>query len=105
MSRIEPIDAATLKSWLDKGDVTLIDVREPGEHAQAHIAGSILIPVGTCATADIPHDPAKKLVFYCKAGKRGGMACQICASSMPEGVVYNLSGGIDEWIAEGYEVQ
>jgi len=105
MSHIEPVDCATLKSWLDNDEAILIDVREVDEYNAAHIKGSILIPVGTCSPSSVPHNPNKKIVFHCKAGIRGGKACEVCAGAQPEKVVYNLEGGLDRWIAEGYPVE
>ncbi|MCB1682665.1 MAG: rhodanese-like domain-containing protein [Rhodospirillales bacterium] len=105
MSKIEAVDCKTLKSWLDHGEAVLIDVREVEEYNAAHIKGSILIPVGTCSASSVPHHPDKKIVFHCKAGVRGGKACEVCAKDMPEKTVYNLTGGIDAWIAQGYPVE
>lgn len=99
------IDCATLKDWLDKDEAILIDVREPSEYAQGHIAGSTLIPLGTCNADSIPHDTDKKLVFQCKAGVRGGKACNACAQIAPEKTVYNLAGGVDAWVACGYPLE
>lgn len=105
MSKVQPIDCATLKAWLDAGEAILIDVREKNEYDAAHIKGSVLIPVGSCNANTIPHDPLKKIVFHCKAGIRGGLACETCSTAMPETIVYNLVGGLDQWIAEGYPVE
>lgn len=105
MSNIKPVDCATLKEWLDHDEAIVIDVREVDEYNAAHIKDAILIPVGTCSASSVPHNPDKKIVFHCKAGIRGGKACEICAISMPEKTVYNLEGGLDAWIAEGYPVQ
>jgi rhodanese-related sulfurtransferase len=102
MSKVKAVDCTTLKEWLDKKEAILIDVREKAEYDQAHIRGSILIPVGTCSAEAVPHDQGKKIVFHCKAGKRGEMACTVCAQAMPERIVYNLTGGIDAWISQGY---
>ncbi|MCB9982602.1 MAG: rhodanese-like domain-containing protein [Rhodospirillales bacterium] len=105
MSKVKHVDCATLKQWIDNDEAIIIDVREVSEYEEAHIKGAILIPVGTCSPAAVPHNPDKKIVFHCKAGIRGGKACEVCAKAMPEGVVYNLEGGLDRWISEGYPVQ
>ncbi|MBL1148315.1 MAG: rhodanese-like domain-containing protein [Pseudomonadota bacterium] len=105
MSKIEMVDCKTLKEWLDKDEAVVIDVREIAEYDAAHIKDAILIPVGTCSTDTVPHTPGKKIVFHCKAGLRGSKACEICAKGLPETTVYNLQGGLDAWIAQGYPVQ
>ncbi|MCB1591481.1 MAG: rhodanese-like domain-containing protein [Alphaproteobacteria bacterium] len=105
MSTIKLVDCKTLKKWLDNHEAIVIDVREVEEYNEAHIKGSILIPVGTCSPASVPHNPNKRIVFHCKAGVRGGKACEACAGDQPEKTVYNLEGGLDAWIAEGYPVE
>ena len=105
MSKVESIDCQTLKEWIDNDEAIIIDVREIEEYNEAHIKGAILIPVGTCSASSVPHNPNKKIVFHCKAGIRGGKACEVCAQAMPERTVYNLEGGLDEWISQGYPVE
>lgn len=105
MGTVQSIDCKTLKEWLDNDEAIVIDVREIAEYEAAHIKGAILIPVGTCSASSVPHNPNKKIVFHCKAGIRGGKACEVCAGSMPERVIYNLKGGLDSWIAGGYPVE
>lgn len=96
------IDCGTVNSWLEDEEAILIDVREPHEYAQAHINGSIHIPLGECSAERIPHDPSKKLVFHCKSGMRSDNACKGCIETMPETTIYNLEGGIDKWIELGF---
>lgn len=105
MSNIQEIDCATLKKWIDNDEAIVIDVREVSEYEQAHIKGSTLIPVGTCSAQTLPTGSHKKIVFHCKAGIRGGKACEVCANVMPDTIVYNLKGGLDKWISEGYPVE
>jgi rhodanese-related sulfurtransferase len=37
MAEIKTLDPKTLKFWLDKNEVILVDVREPLEYKEAHI--------------------------------------------------------------------
>ena len=37
-------DAATVRRWLDAGEILLVDVRETAEHEQEHIPGAVLCP-------------------------------------------------------------
>ncbi|MCB9963482.1 MAG: rhodanese-like domain-containing protein [Rhodospirillales bacterium] len=104
MTRFEIIDAPTLKSWLDRKEAILIDVRELPEYKEAHIPGSILIPVKNCFPDSLPQNPDKKIVFHCKSGMRSGSACDLCARQLEGRQFYNLDGGIAAWIKAGYEV-
>ena len=47
----------------------------------------------------------KKLVIHCKAGKRGGMACEKLLAEDHNLEVYNLEGGISAWTQAGYAVK
>lgn len=102
---LKTIDANTLKAWLDKGEALLVDVREPAEHKAEHIPGAAPIPLGTICCGSLPDAGGKKLVIHCKAGKRGGMACEKLLAENPDMEIYNLEGGLDAWAQAGHEVK
>ncbi len=105
MSSPTPISAQQLKSWLDAGEVTLVDVREPAEFAAGHIPGAISQPLSGIRSAVLPPLHGKKLVMQCKLGRRGESACGIILSENPSLTVFNLEGGIDSWVAAGYGLE
>lgn len=105
MNEVKPVDPKTLKQWLDAREAVLIDVREVEEYNEACIPGSILVPVNNCGPEILPQNPDKKIVFHCKSGVRSNKACETCARAMTDKVIYNLEGGIEAWIAEGFEVK
>jgi adenylyltransferase/sulfurtransferase len=82
-----------------RDDVFLLDVREPHEHAIAHIAGATLVPLRTVPqrVAELPRD--RTIVVYCHHGMRSRMAGEFLADQGFERVV-NLEGGIDAWSLE-----
>lgn len=99
-SASERVTANELKAMLDsKEGVVLIDVRTPAEHSEAHIPGSVLMPLDTL-------DGAKKLpeggrvVIYCRGGVRSLKAMEILKAKGYTGLV-DLEGGITAWIAAG----
>ena len=98
-------DAATLKRWLDRQAVTLVDVREPVERAGEHIPGSILVPWSNFEAGQVP-DEGKQVVVYCQKGPRSAKAArQLLAGGWdPENVAF-LRGGLEAWKAGGYETQ
>lgn len=98
------IDATTLKQWMDKGEVMLVDVREPAEHASENIPGATLVPLGTVCKSKVPETHGKKLVIHCRSGKRGGTACEKLLAEDPNLEVYNLEGGIMAWEQAGNKV-
>jgi rhodanese-related sulfurtransferase len=83
---------------LDAGEVTVLDVRTPGEYAQlGHIPNAWLIPVDLAASAPavLPGDQ-KPVLVYCEHGVRSVAASQLLAAA---GVaeVLNLAGGLAGW--------
>src|SRR6185369_2456049 len=102
---VKNIDSSTLRKWLEQGDVIVVDVREPAEHATGVIPGAYLLPLGQVSSTKIPDPKGKKLVMQCRSGARSMTAGEILLSQNPALEVYNLAGGILEWAASGNEVR
>lgn len=105
MPTVKSIDAKTAKEWLDKQEAVIIDVREPGEYAESHIAGATLIPLGVITKEKLPELEQKKLIIHCKLGRRGVAACEKLLQSDPNLDIYNLEGGIQSWMQAGLKVE
>ena len=79
-------------------DAEILDVRSPGEYAEAHIPGARLInimsPDFVPSIRELPKDKAYYL--YCRSGSRSASACGFMASQ-GFGELYNLDGGILDW--------
>lgn len=101
---INTIDQNTLKSWIEKGEAVLLDVREPAEHAAENIPAAILLPLSSVSKNALPEIAGKKLVVHCKSGKRAGAACEKLLAEDPDLEIYNLEGGISAWSAAGNQV-
>jgi adenylyltransferase/sulfurtransferase len=88
-----------LKAHLDKGDVWLLDVREPREFEIARIPGSTLIPLGELPKrlSEVPTD--KDVIVHCKSGVRSAKAVNLLREHGYTRVK-NLKGGILDWIAK-----
>lgn len=89
---------------IEKEDVGIIDVREPAEHMSSHIEGSELFPLSKLKGEDIKHNK-NTYIIYCQKGGRGKSACEKLLAHNPDLDIYNISGGINEWINEGYSVR
>ena len=78
----------------------ILDVREPGEYAEGHIAGSTLIPLGQLAqrTAKLPHD--RPIVVVCRSGNRSGVGQTVLERAGFENVL-NMRGGMIGWARSG----
>lgn len=102
---VEAIDPKTLKTWLDKDEAFVIDVREPHEYHLSHILGATLIPLATLSKeAFSSKHPDKKLVIHCQHGKRGAHACERLLTLDPDLAIYHLEGGLAAWVNTGYPV-
>lgn len=100
--KLRTISAASLKALLDQKAVHLIDVREPGEFAAAHIPGAQLLPLSRFNPAALPKD--RPLVLYCASAMRSATAGKrLLAAGATEDVTH-LAGGIQGWMAAGLAV-
>ncbi|MBE5316032.1 MAG: sulfurtransferase [Xanthomonadales bacterium] len=97
------------------GSYVLIDVREPGEFATAHIAGAIPIPRGVlefqveanpaiaCVTEPALAVREQPIVLYCRTGGRSALAAE-SLQRLGFTRVRSLAGGITAWTAAGMPV-
>src|SRR6266542_908196 len=86
-----------------RAEAQVVDVREPQERAEAHIAGTTHIPLGDLTAAAESLDRDREIVFYCRTGARSGMATQAFRASGYE--AYNMRGGIELWAERGLPVE
>ncbi len=87
----------------ERGEIELIDVREPEEWEAGRIAGSHHIQLTELsAQADaLPRD--RPIVFVCRSGSRSAMATQAFAGAGFD--AHNMSGGLLEWRAGGLPLE
>lgn len=97
------------KGMIDRQEVFILDVRTKEEYAAGHINGSTLLAVQDIPKQElveklkeIPKD--KKILVYCRTGSRSAQASRILAEN-GFARVYNMQGGITEWMNAGYEVE
>jgi rhodanese-related sulfurtransferase len=97
MIQISPRQAEEL---MQRGDLDVIDVREPHEWLTGHIAGARLVPLGSLRTSPqsaLKHDG---VIFVCAAGMRSQTAARV-AEAHGLTKVYNLVGGTRGWTQAG----
>jgi rhodanese-related sulfurtransferase len=99
MYGIREIDANQLEA-LKTSDIRLIDVRTEAEYAQAKIEGSTHIPLHMLPFKAAELQGAQPVVFYCRSGARSAQACAWLMSQGKQDV-YNLAGGIINWVRAG----
>jgi adenylyltransferase/sulfurtransferase len=77
-------------------NLIVVDVREPHEHAIAHLEGARLIPLGELPTRLGELDGHAEIVTLCHHGMRSMKALEILKGA-GFGKVRSLQGGIDAW--------
>ncbi len=95
---IEIIDSSRLLDLLEDKEEQplLIDVRQPSEYEKGHIPGAVLIPLGQLEFGHPSLDRNKKIVTYCRSGKRSFIAAKmLCQEGFPR--VMSLNEGILGW--------
>jgi rhodanese-related sulfurtransferase len=82
---------------INREKAVIVDVSEPGEYAQAHIAGSRNIPLGRLdAARELPTNKTLPVILVCASGNRAARAARaLQAKGYAKAVV--LSGGLAEW--------
>ncbi len=90
---ITPAEVKTLIETKSTDEYCLLDVRQPMEHQQSRLPGSVFIPLGELHVRVGELDPDKTLIVYCRSGNRSASA-----TSMLMGAgfsdVHNMEGGI-----------
>jgi DMSO/TMAO reductase YedYZ molybdopterin-dependent catalytic subunit/glyoxylase-like metal-dependent hydrolase (beta-lactamase superfamily II) len=101
LRRVPQVSARTARSLLDAG-AALVDVREPDEWREGHVAGAILLPMGEVQArrGELPADP--RIIVMCRSGGRSAaVAATLCAQGFD---AVNLTGGLCAWQAAGFPV-
>lgn len=93
--------ATEVYQTMSRGEqIFVLDVREPSEYREAHVAGSTLVPLGQLAHRinELPKD--LPIVAICRSGNRSGVAVSMLQRA---GFTQarNMSGGIIAWARSG----
>ena len=91
------ISAPNLNTALAESAPVLVDVREPAEYAEGHLASAINLPVRQLL-ANLDKLPAQDqpIVIYCASGHRGALG-MVALQLLGYTNVKNLGGGIAAW--------
>lgn len=81
----------------------VLDVRQPDEYTQGHVADSLLIPLDQLAhrTADLPRD--RPIAVICRSGNRSAVATSILRRAGFD--AHNVAGGMLRWEREGLPME
>jgi rhodanese-related sulfurtransferase len=84
-------------------DYIILDVRTPEEFNQGHLEGVVHIPVDELEGRLDELSKDKPIIAYCKSGGRSSKAAGLLIENGFT-QVYNMSGGITEWMGKNYPV-
>ena len=105
-----PVDATPqitvheLKQRLDRGEIDLLDVRQPDEWHRGHVGGAHWITGAELPdrTDEVPDQ--RPVAVTCGSGYRSSVAASLLASRGLTDVV-NVTGGMSAWNNAGYPVE
>ncbi|ODS32519.1 MAG: rhodanese-related sulfurtransferase [Candidatus Scalindua rubra] len=84
-------------------EIFILDVRTDVEYAQSHLRDAVLIPLMKLSERMHELKEEQNILVYCYDGNRSKTACEYLTSKGFKHI-FNMLGGIDSWIKEGYEV-
>lgn len=105
-------DISAVAQMIRSESPIVVDVREPEEFAQGHLAGAINVPRGVLEFKVDPMNPAgnptlfdksAKMVVYCKSGARSALAAQ-SLRTLGYQEVTSMAGGFEAWKVAGLDV-
>jgi molybdopterin/thiamine biosynthesis adenylyltransferase/rhodanese-related sulfurtransferase len=102
IEEIEPFEAA---EEIERGDVVLVDTREPHEFQEARLEGGQLVPPGILLDEieSVAPDKAARTILYCRSGNRSAKAAEQLQALGYENVA-SMAGGILAWQEQGLPV-
>lgn len=100
MKTIKPEAAAAL---LREG-ATLIDVREPDEHARERIPGAHNMPLSQMEEAELAVQQGRPVLFHCRSGARTAGSAERLSAKAGLCEAFVVEGGLDAWKRAGLPV-
>ncbi len=103
--QVKFLEPSEVLAKLNDGTAYIVDVREPNEYAEAHIAGVTQMPLSQFDPSAVATPENNTLIFQCRSGQRCGMAADRLIAAGYEGEIYRMAGGLLAWIDAGLPVE
>ena len=97
------VDADEVRAAHERGEIQLIDIREPYEHEAGRIAGARHIELERLASKADTIERDTPVVFYCRLGARSGMAANAFRRAGWD--AHSMDGGLEEWAGRGLPLE
>ncbi len=103
LESVAQMSTAELAARISTDDVTIVDVRSDDEWDHGHLPGALHIPLGSLGlrVAELPRQ--RPIVVQCQSGDRSAIAASVLLD-LGWRDVFNLRGGLSEWMREGRTV-
>jgi rhodanese-related sulfurtransferase len=91
------------RSLVGNSSVTVLDIREPDEHATGVAKGMKLIPMSTLESRlnELPRSPNSRVLLICNTQNRSSAVAKELRSRGFTNVEY-VRGGMSEWAKRGW---
>ncbi len=88
----------------ESAQLTVVDVRTPGEYAAGHLPGALNVPLDRLDSAlpALRRMPDGQLLVVCASGARSENACRVLAEHGIQAMT--LTGGTQGWAQRGHEL-
>ncbi|MBV6626927.1 MAG: rhodanese-like domain-containing protein [Rivularia sp. (in: Bacteria)] len=103
-NKLQEVDAAKLKQWMEEDKALLIDVREKNEFATEHIPGAKLMPLSHFHPERISNEARRKVVLQCQSGNCSAKVTDKMFLAGLRDITY-LKGGLAAWKSAGYPTE
>ncbi len=86
---------------ISRGEVEVIDVRDPGEWSGGHLPGARLVPLDQLRADPKSTLARDNVIFVCAAGVRSQTAARVAEQNGLQHV-YSINGGTRSWVKAGF---
>jgi rhodanese-related sulfurtransferase len=113
-ARIEEVLPPDAKQQVDKGELAIVDTRDPDKFEAGHIDGAVNVPAGENGVDSHSEQFAVKFaeatggkpaLLYCNTGNRSARATDALRNEHGVDGVRSLIGGIKIWRDLGYPIE
>jgi len=101
VTRITPQELA---GRIERGDVTVVDVRGEGEWNEGRLPRSILAPLGRLVEGVRGVPRSSPIVLVCQSGSRSAIGVSLLAAEGFSSIA-NMPGGVREWSRAGFPLE
>jgi rhodanese-related sulfurtransferase len=99
-AQLVPLTPRDIADRLKRGEIALVDIRDPDEFAREHVEGAVSLPLAKLEQARLNLGPAREVVFHCRSGARTANACDRLLA-IADGSAFVMAGGLEAWKREG----